>query len=295
MSNQLNKGVYFALVCYGIWGVFPLYWYPLNSFAIPVEQVMAHRVLWTAVFSLVLLLYYQQVGVVLSVFRQPKLVLSLLASSLFIGLNWLVYLWSIKNHYVLDASLGYFINPLLNVLCGFLFFRERLDRLQWMAVGCVFIGVLWLAVLAGHIPWVSLMLAVSFSMYALIKKLVAVDVLIGLVLETFLLLPLAVGYLWVSMQQGGLVWGELSILAQSVLIGAGVVTALPLLLFAASARKISLSLLGILQYISPSLQLLLGLAVFGEILDGNRLVGYMWVWLGVLVFLCATWHHRIKY
>lgn len=294
-NNEVKKGFWFAVICYGIWGMFPLYWYPLNALSISAEQVMAHRVLWSAVFAFVLLLCCRQFKGVLSILKRPKSLLVFMISSFFIGVNWLIYLWAIKNHHVLDASLGYFINPLVNILLGYLFFKERLGVLQFIAVGLALVGVMWLAVPAGGIPWVSLLLAFSFSGYALIRKRVEVDALTGLAVETFLLLPFAIVYLLVCIYQQNFDWSRIPYLAQGVLIGSGVATALPLLFFTASARRISLSLLGILQYISPSLQLVLGLMLFGEVLDGNRLVGYMWVWLGVLVFLYATWNNRTKY
>ncbi|MDO4433739.1 MAG: EamA family transporter RarD [Alysiella sp.] len=290
-STEARKGLGYALVCYAFWGLFPIYWYPINQSPISAEQVMAHRVLWSAVFCLSLLLWFKQGGVVWQSFRQPKLLATFMLSSILIGINWLVYLWAINNHHVLDASLGYFINPLFNILLGFVFFREKLNIWQIWAVVLALIGIVWLAFPAGQIPWVSLLLAFSFGTYALVRKTAPVDALPGLALETLLLLPLALVYLiWCGIQNN-LVWTELNALQMAVMLGSGAATTIPLVLFAASARRISLSLLGVLQYLSPTLQMLCGVWLFNEALNGSRLTGFMWVWAGVVVFLFGAWRN----
>lgn len=296
MKQEMHKGLLYALMCYGIWGTFPLYWYPLNASAMPAEQIMAQRVLWSAVFALILLLYTKQLRFVLSIFRQPKLLFIFILSAILIGINWLVYLWAITHHHVLEASLGYFINPLVNVLLGYLFLKEKLNLAQFIAITLVVIGILWLAIPANHMPWISLILAFSFGSYALIRKIAPIGALAGLALETFILLPLAVAYLLFCSYQQTFIFNELTLLAKIILFFSGVATTLPLLLFTASAKRISLSLLGILQYISPSLQLMWGIILFHETLNGSRLIGYTWVWLGVVVFLSATWYqsHQTK-
>lgn len=288
-SSEAKKGLWYALACYFAWGAFPLYWYPLNASDLPAEQIMAQRVLWSAVFSLILLLWFKKTGAVVQVLRQPKKLLIFIASALLIGTNWLVYLWAISHHHVLDASLGYFINPLFNILLGCLFLREKLNIWQSVAVILALIGIFWLAIPAGQIPWVALLLALSFGFYGLVRKLVAIDVLAGIALETFILLPLALMYLFYCYDTQTLVFRELSTLQIGVLLGSGVATTVPLLLFTAGARRISLSLLGILQYLSPTLQLMWGLMLFGERLNSSRLMGYIWVWLAVVVFLLGAW------
>lgn len=268
-AAERRRGLRYALGCYAVWGLFPLYWFPLKG-AMPAEQMLAQRVVWSAVFALVLLLCYRQGGAVLAVLRRPRLLAAFAASSFLIGVNWLVYLWAIANGHVLDASLGYFINPLFNVFLGFVVLKERLGAAQWAAI--------------------ALALAGSFGCYGLIRKLAPLDALPGLALETFLLLPLAAAYLAWCAHGGTLAgFGSLNALQNAVLLGSGAATTLPLLMFAAGAKRIPLSLLGILQYCSPTIQLLLGLALFGETLDGSRLAGYALVWIGVAVFLGGMW------
>lgn len=288
-AAERRRGLRYALGCYAVWGLFPLYWFPLKG-AMPAEQMLAQRVVWSAVFALVLLLCYRQGGTVLAVLRRPRLLAAFAASSFLIGVNWLVYLWAIANGHVLDASLGYFINPLFNVFLGFVVLKERLGAAQWAAIALALAGILWLAVPAGQVPWIALLLAGSFGCYGLIRKLAPLDALPGLALETFLLLPLAAAYLAWCAHGGTLAgFGSLNALQNAVLLGSGAATTLPLLMFAAGAKRIPLSLLGILQYFSPTIQLLLGLALFGETLDGGRLAGYALVWLGVAVFLGGMW------
>ncbi|XXQ68582.1 EamA family transporter RarD [Neisseriaceae bacterium B1] len=293
-QQETKKGFAYALGCYLFWGTFPVFWYPLNHSPMPAEQIMAHRVLWSAVFAFLLLIWFKKGSAVLVVFRQPKLLSAFIASALLIGANWLIYLWAIVNNRVLDASLGYFINPLFNILLGFIFFKERLNWGQLLAVSLAVIGILWLAIPAGQIPWIALLLALTFGSYALVRKLAPINALPGIALETFILLPLALAYLaWCGLNNT-LVFQELSSLQLSILFTSGAATTIPLLLFTAGAQRISMSLLGMLQYLSPSLQLMWGVVLFGEILSGARLTGYMWVWAGVAVFLISAWRSRKK-
>ncbi|MDO4905867.1 MAG: EamA family transporter RarD [Lautropia sp.] len=289
-GREYRKGIWFALGCYGIWGIFPLYWYPLNHAPIGAEQILAQRVLWSMLFSMVLLVLSGQSDRFLCALRRPRLLGMLMLSALLIGANWLVYLWAIVDSHVLDASLGYFVSPLANVLLGRVMFGERPSALQWLAVVLAGIGIAWLAIPAGHVPWVAVLLAASFSLYGVVRKLAPFDALPAMALETMLLAPLAIGYLWWSQQRGTLVFGDLSALQLTVLICSGAATTIPLLLFGGAARRIPLSLLGMLQYGSPTLQLILGLLVFGEQFSLPRLIGYGWVWAGVAIYLLVAWN-----
>jgi len=291
--SEQRKGIWLALACYGIWGLFPLFWYPLNHSAMPAEQILAQRIVWSSVFALALLLAFSQGRALVVAFRQPKVLAMFALSSLLIAANWLIYLWAIVHHHVVEASLGYFINPLFNVLLGFVLFKERLNAWQIAAIALALAGIAWLAVPAGQIPWISLFLAFSFGFYGAVRKLAPMPPLAGLTLETLMLLPFALGYLaWCGMQNT-LVFGELTPLQKTVLFASGAATTLPLLAFAAAAKRITLSLLGILQNLSPTAQLLLGLA-FGEQLSGARLIGYGLVWLGVLVFAGWAWYADVQ-
>ena len=254
----------------------------------PAEQILAQRIVWSSVFALALLLAFRQGKALVMAFRQPKLLATFALSSLLIAANWLIYLWAIIHHHVVEASLGYFINPLVNMLLGRVIFKERLNVWQMAAIALAVAGIVWLAIPAGQIPWVSLFLAFTFGLYGAVRKLASMPPLAGLTLETLLLLPFALGYLVWCGTQNTLVFGELTLLQKTVLFASGAATTLPLLAFAAAAKRIALSLLGILQNLSPTTQLLLGLAL-GEQLSGARLMGYGLVWLGVLVFLYGVW------
>lgn len=289
--SEKIKGWHYALACYMIWGTFPIYWYPLNQSAMPAEQLLAQRIVWSAIFAVGLMVYFRQGSAVLGAFKRPRVLSLFLLSACLIGINWLVYLWAIVNHRVIDASLGYFINPLFNVFLGCLILKEKINPTQIIALILTVLGILWLAIPAGQIPWVALSLALSFGLYGLIRKLAPMEALAGLTLETILLFPFAVAYLGWCYAQNQLVFHELNALQMTVLLGSGVATTIPLLCFAKGARQISLSLLGMLQYISPTLQFLCGLLIFKEHFSLERLIGYVLVWIGVAIFL---WGMRQK-
>ncbi|QEY23854.1 EamA family transporter RarD [Neisseria animalis] len=286
--EEYRKGLLFALGCYLIWGLFPLYWYPVTAAPIDAGQIMAQRVSWSAVFAVAVLLIMKQGNALFNVFADRRLLLTLACSAAAISINWLVYLWAISRHYILDASLGYFISPLVNIAFGRIFFKENLSRTQTAAIVLALTGIMWLALPAGHVPWIALILAVSFGVYSLLRKLAPVDALTGMTVETLLMLPFALAYLGYTAIRGELVFGSLNTLQTAVVIGSGAVTVLPLLMFAAGAKRISMSDLGMIQYLSPSMQFFLGLTLFGETFDLQRFTGYAWVWLGIAVYIAGA-------
>lgn len=288
-KQEQRRGLWFALGCYGVWGLFPLYWYPLNHSPIDAVQILAHRVLWSSVAAFAMLFYFKQSAAVYTVLRQPRLLFWFVCSAALISINWLVYVWAMVNNHVLDASLGYMINPLLNVFFGSVVLGERLNSTQKTALLAAAAGIAWLVLQVGQIPWVALALGLSFSLYGLVRKTAPIDALPGLALETLLLLPVALGYLGWCVWQGRLVFGELNALQLAVLLGSGIATSFPLLWFAAAAKRISLSLLGMLQYGTPIVQMLLGLFLFGEVFDLHRFIGFACVWVGAAVFLWGAW------
>lgn len=290
--NDYRKGLSYALGCYLIWGLFPLYWYPITTAGIDAGQILAQRISWSAVFSIIVLLLMNKRAALFAAVADRRLLLAFMCSAAAISVNWLVYLWAITHHHILDASLGYFISPLVNVLFGFLFFKETLNRTQMLAIVLALTGILWLAVPAGHIPWVSLLLAGSFGLYSLLRKLAPLDALTGMTLETLLMLPFALAYLWYTAHHGGLVFETLSPLQLTVLIGSGAVTVLPLLMFAAGAKRISMSDLGMIQYVSPTMQFFLGLTLFGEAFNLQKFAGYAWVWAGIAVYVFGVVRSR---
>lgn len=293
-TKSSKQGFYSAVACYTLWGMFPIYWYPLNHSIMPAEQILAQRIIWSVVFSLLLMILLKQGKSVIMAFRNSKILSIFMLSALLIGTNWSTYLWAIVNNHVLEASLGYFITPLFSILLGRLVLKEPLNHIQTIAIISASTGILWLAIPTGTFPWVAILLTISFGGYGLVRKMAPVDALSGLVLETLLMLPVAIIYLLWCYWNNNLVFNELNILQISVLLGSGIATTLPLLLFAAGARRITLSLLGILQYISPTLQMIIGLLLFNETFSTHTLIGYIWVWLAVCVFLYGVWQQHKK-
>jgi chloramphenicol-sensitive protein RarD len=271
-----------AVGAYTLWGLAPLYW-PLVDRAAPVE-ILAHRVVWTLVFVAALLwMVGGQAAVVAAVsVRRTRLLLAVAA--LLVTVNWGVFIWGVTNGYVLEASLGYFINPLISVLLGVLVLGERLRSLQWAAVGLGTVGVLVITVGYGRLPWVALALAMSFGLYGLVKKQAGVDAIPSLAVETAFAAPFALGYLVWLAAAGSSTFTSFGTGHALLLVGAGAVTAVPLLLFGAAAVRIPLSTLGILQYIGPAVQFVLGLLVFGEAMTPARWAGFLLVWVALAVF-----------
>jgi len=243
-----------------------------------------HRMVWSFVFLMGVLLVLKRWAWLRDVARQPRVLLAFALSALLLSANWSVYVWAVQNAHVLDASLGYFILPLVNVAMGFAVLHERPRPVQWLAVAVAASGVLWLTVQAGRLPWVALVLAVTFGTYGLLRKVAKLGALEGLTLETLLLLPMAVVLLgwWTWHGQGALVQGDPVTLGWLLL--AGPLTAIPLLLFAAGARRIPLATMGLLQYISPSLQMLLGVWLFGEPFEPTRAIGFYLIWAALGVY-----------
>ena len=286
----MNTGIVYAALAYLSWGLFPLYFRQVA--AVPALEVVLHRTLWSLVFVLALLAVRRQWAWMREVLRQPRVLGAFALSALLLAANWLTYVWAVNNGHVVDASLGYFILPLVNVALGYVFLHERPRPGQWLAVTVAAAGVLWLTVLTGRLPWIALVLALSFGFYGLLRKVAVLGALEGLTLETVLLAPVTMAVLgvWAWQGQGALVQGDASTLGWLVL--AGPVTAIPLLWFAAGARRIPLATMGILQYIAPSLQLALGVWLFHEAFDVSRLAGFVLIWAALLVYTLEGWWAR---
>jgi len=277
-----RPGLTAALAAYVIWGLFPLYLRPLHD--VGTVEVIAHRVVWSCAFIFLWMLATKQLESVRRVIFNPPLLLRLGLSASLITVNWLVYVFAVANGHVLEASLGYFINPLFNVVLGIAVLSERLSRGQWLAVAIAAAAVVYLSVFAGTPPWISLTVAVSFGLYGFVRKVIAVEALPGLAVETFLLLPLALGYLLWREAHGTGAMGHSPVTIDALLAGCGVITAVPLFLFAYGARLIPYSTMGLLQYIAPSLQLMCGLWIFGETLELHRAVGFGLIWSALAVY-----------
>lgn len=286
-DNEKQRGMMYAVSCYVLWGLFPLYWYPITQTSMPASQILAQRVVWSTLFALLLVLVLRQYKPVLKALCNPKLLAIFMLSATLLGANWLIYLWAITSSHVLDASLGYFMSPLFSILLGRIFFNERLLPMQIATVGVACLGVLWLVFLYGDVPWIALGLTISFGFYSLVRKLAPLPALPGLALETLCMLPLAVVYLLWQQQQGSL-FLDLSTFNWGLLIGSGIVTTVPLLLFAAGAKRISMTEMGIIQYISPTAQFITGLLLFHEAFNMQRFVGYALVWSAVILYIASS-------
>ncbi|KNZ33725.1 MAG: transporter [Methylibium sp. NZG] len=283
----MPRGIAYAALAYICWGLFPLYFQPLAAIA-PAEVVM-HRVVWSLVFLLVLLAVRRQWAWLVPVLSQPKLLLTFGASALLLAGNWGVYIWAVTNGRVLEASLGYFITPLVNVMLGTTVLHERLRTAQWAALSLAAAGVVWLTVQGGQLPWIALVLAASFGTYGLLRKVAPLGALEGLTLETLLLAPIALVALAWWWMQGTSAAAAADGQTLLWLVGVGPVTAIPLLLFAAGARRITMTTLGLLQYLGPTIQFGLGVWLFREPLTAPRLVGFCFIWGALLLYSADGW------
>jgi chloramphenicol-sensitive protein RarD len=284
MPSQ-RTGMLYAFLAYAIWGLFPLYFKQLKG--VDAFEVIAHRTLWSLLVLLIVLAVLHRWAWVREVFAKPAVLRASAISALLLSGNWLVYVWAVQNGHVVESSLGYFINPLVSVALGFVVLHERPRPLQWAAVGLAAAGVLWLAFGAGHVPWIALVLAVSFGFYGLMRKTATLGALEGLTLETLMLAPIAALALawWCMHGTSPLVRGaEGDSRLIAWLLAAGPLTAVPLLLFASGARRIPLMLLGLMQYIAPTLQFAIGVFVYGEPMSASRLVGFAIIWTALALY-----------
>ncbi len=280
--TERRLGISYSLIAYALWGLMPLYFKALGH--APLLHIVAHRIVWAAPLLVGIVFATGRVGWLRQLRERPRRVWTFVASAAALSVNWLVYVWAVGEGRVVDASLGYFINPLVSVVLAVMVLKERLRTAQWLAVALAGLGVLWLALRAGQVPWVGLSVAASFGIYGLLRKTAVIDALGGLTLETLLLLPLALGYLLYQRVASAGVAASNPLPSLPWFMAAGPITAVPLLAFAAGARRIPLSLVGILQYVAPSLQLTLGVLAFNEPLPPGKLFGFALIWLAVLLY-----------
>ncbi len=275
--------MFYATLAFLSWGLFPLFFHAIAE--VPPLEILAHRMLWSLLFLAIVLTLRRQWGWVRPLARRPRVVAGFVASAFLLSGNWFIYIWAINHGHVIDASLGYFMTPLLNVMLGFLFLHERPRRLQWIAIALAGGGVAWLAWQTGQMPWIALALAVTFGAYGLLRKTAALGPLEGLSFETMILFPLALAYvLWLGWHGQNTFLTTPSTLTRWLLVASGPITAVPLLLFAAGARRLPLSVLGLLQYISPTMQLLLGVWLFRESFTAERMTGFMAIWAALALY-----------
>jgi chloramphenicol-sensitive protein RarD len=289
--RETSKGVAAAAAAFTAWGVFPLYFEPLLT--VSSVQVIAHRIVWSCLVVFGWVLLRGELRDVWRALADRRIVLRLALSATFITTNWLAYVWAVMHGHVIDASLGYFINPLVNVLLGIVLLAERLNRAQWTAVALAASGVAYLTYDTGHLPWISLCLAFSFATYGFIRKVVHVEALPGLAAETLLLLPLAIAYLCWCEERGTGAFGHSTTTIDLFLVGTGPLTAITLFLFAYAARRIPYSTVGLLQYIAPSLQLACGVLAMHESFERERALGFALIWTALIIYATdGMWRAR---
>jgi chloramphenicol-sensitive protein RarD len=285
-ADQHRRGLALGAAAYGLWGLFPIYFKALSS--VGAVEILAQRIAWAFVFLLLVLYFQQQGGELLLALRSRRSLGILALSAAAIAVNWLVYIWAVVTGRILDASLGYFINPLVNVLLGVLAFKERLEAPTKVAMALAGTGVAWMTFQAGQLPWISLVLATSFGSYGMLRKMTPVGAVAGICVETLLLFPLAFGYLIWSYQADTLAFFAGAPTRDVLLLLSGPLTAIPLLLFAAAARRLPLSTLGFLQYLSPSIQFLIAVFVYGEPFASARAVAFVLIWTGLAIFMAHS-------
>ncbi len=292
-SQYKVSGVWYAIIAFLTWGVFPLYWKPLK--VVPAIEILAHRVFWSFVFMVILTFYYNQWNELKAVLIKPRKRLAVILSSLLVSLNWGLYIWAVNAGHIVDASLGYYINPLLSVCLGMLVLKERLNFWQWISLLMAAGGVLIFGVQYGKIPWIALSLALSFGSYGLVKKMANIESIIGLTLETAVMTPLAAGYLlWLQFHGFG-AFGNSPLWITLMLAGAGIVTAVPLIWFTRATQRVPLSVVGFIQYLTPTMILFLGVFLYHETFSPVHLIGFGTIWAALLLFSCSHFKFMQRY
>jgi len=283
----MNKGILYGIGAYMLWGLFPLYWKQLHD--VPALQVIGHRIAWSFILLVVYIVITKQWKDFRSVAFAPRTIGIYSMAAVLLSLNWLVYVWGVNSGFIVETSLGYYINPLLSVLLGVIFLRERLRPLQWIPVGIAAIGVGYLTFVYGRLPWIALSLAFSFGFYGFVKKLSPLGSLYGLTLETGIVFPIALIYLMFVGFNGTGAFLQDGTTVDLFLIGAGVVTTIPLLMFASAAKQIPLTIIGLLQYVAPTMQFLIGIFIYKEPFDQSHLVGFGIVWVALIIFAVESY------
>jgi len=277
-----NQGILYALACYISWGLFPVFWKAITG--VPAVNVLAHRIVWSFIFLLVWVLFTNR-QTFMSYVKQPRLLFRLGLAGFVISANWGIYIYAVSSNHIVEAGLGYYINPLVNVFLGYIFLKERLATMQKIAVVLALIGVTYFTISYGKFPWISLLLAISFGLYGLLKKKANLESMPALTVETMMVFPFALAFLLYSTQSDvAIPFFPSSTVTSLLLVISGLITAIPLYWFGKSAQVIPLSTMGFIQYLSPTLQLLLGIFVYGETFGIEYLICFAFVWIGLLFY-----------
>ena len=287
MDNNYRLGIFYGLGAYILWGVLPIYWKLLQH--VEAMEILASRFLWSAVFVFLLLLATGKLHIFMqetkTIFSTKKTACCMVLAAITISFNWGIFIWAVEAGRIVETSMGYYIGPLMIVLFGVVFLHERLSKLQFAAVGCAAAGIAVIVVHNGGLPWVAITLSLTFASYGLLKKLIVAQPMTSILLETLLISPLAAGYLYYLSTMGGNVYQSCDTSTLLLLAGAGIVTATPMLLFTACARKLPLNILGFLQYVAPSISLMIGVLIYGEPFTGTTAVAFGCIWAGLALFI----------
>lgn len=287
MDNNYRLGIFYGLGAYLLWGVLPIYWKLLQH--VEAMEILASRFLWSAVFVFLLLLATGKLNIFMQetkvIFSTKKTACCMVLAAIMISFNWGIFIWAVEAGRIVETSMGYYISPLMNVLFGVVFMRERLAKLQIAAVSCAAVGIGVIIVHNGGLPWVALTLPLTFAFYGLLKKIIVAQPMTSILLETLLISPLAAGYLYYLSINEGTVYQSCDMSTLLLLAGAGAVTATPMLLFTACARKLPLNIVGFLQYISPSISLMIGVLIYGEPFTGTTATAFGCIWAGLALFI----------
>ncbi len=282
MQKEKTAGIVCAVAAYGLWGILPIYWKLINTvFSI---EILSNRIVWAFVFMALIIAVTRQWTELKEMVKERKQMFNIFAASILIAINWGLYIWAVNSNKIVDASLGYYINPLLAVALGVLIFKEKLNNWTWAAITIASIGVLIKTVQYGKIPWISLALAISFALYGAIKKSVKANSIIGLTIETAMLAPVAAAYIAYRNVSGIGAFNIEGTLVILLLIGAGIVTAVPLLLFSSAAKRLPLSLVGLTQYISPTISLLIAIFIYHEGFTNGDMIAFCFIWVALIVY-----------
>jgi len=284
LNTEFKKGIIFAFGAYFLWGILPIYWGLIDD--IGAFEILAFRIVLSMIFMLFIVILTKNTAPfkrdIQRLFTNPIQLIAIIAAGYVITINWGTFIWAVTNGHVLQSSLGYYINPLVSILLALIFLKERFNKLEWIAIGLAVVGVLYMTLKIGVFPGISLLLAGSFGIYGLIKKLVPIDAISSITIECIVTAPAGFIYLWYIWHQGGLTFGMN--VSSFWLLFSGAVTAVPLILFSAGARRIPLSLTGFIQYIGPTLMFLIGIFLFKEPFDLDQLITFIFIWVGIIIY-----------
>lgn len=289
MSNKLSKqpneditGVFYAIAAFTLWGLLPLYWKALKL--VPSGEILAHRIVWSFIFVMIMLLTKGRLKNILHIFSRKRDMVRLFIGSLLLSVNWYTYIWAVNHNHVVESSLGYYINPLFSVFLGMVILKERLNNWQKLSLILASAGVVIITLQSGKAPWIALILAFSFGLYGLAKKMVKIDAMEGLAIETAFVTPIALTYILFQQYGGYGSFGTISLQYTLLLVGAGIATATPLIWFAQGAKRIPLSMVGFIQFLAPTMMLLLGVFLYHETFSNIHFLSFGFIWTGLLIY-----------